>query len=1388
MRKLMIFLSTLFFTVLGAKAQTWMGNTPQAGDFYLYNVGAGKFLTSGCWWGTHAALDDDGLLLTLAGSGNDYTLSTDAAYAGKYLGDNAYMDNGTAATWTFTQVSTGKYTLKNGSNYLVFVSGAIANTSETAPTTNAGYWQLVSRDDLIENMKSATPSSPVDASFFMTNPKLRRQWRNGTPYEGPGFNDNGSFNANADGLYTGGCTSVGQWHKTFDNYQSLTNLPNGQYQVTVKGFNRYDGDGANSPAYMYANSESIILPEKGDIGTDNAEYATRALVDDTYLTGPVTVTVTDGSLRIGVKSEATCGWVTWREFTVKMLDPCLSFVAEALPANGDMVADKWYYFDIAVAGSDYNATATTLGDIVYTTDGTILYSNESDVSAHLSATNNNLSAARYYVKSSSANNLSVAAAAYSYSVGTATTDKSYVQPGQTVTVTWANAATNDTGATFAKNGSPTITLAGSTLSFTTTSNGFTFTVPSLAAGGSYTLAIPANAFGYSAGSTYNTAQDITIYTTSVYDGTYFLKNEAGQYLSRGADWGTRAIVDDWGLPIVVETDNDNNSTLKYSDTGVYLYNSGYDAWSDGTNPANNNTKWTFTLNDSKYRLSSLEQSGKYVKTDSGSEKIWTDGAAAAATNWTVEATADHPAQMAALRTAATSLSGSVGRLSSKTYLTNNPTSVTEQYERAIGENPAPDAFSGSIKVYPGIYKFTIAAFHRMGTNAATQALHTEGADCPPMYAFFGDAKVQLKSVYDEYPTGNVGTDNQYNGHYYPNGVGGALTSFQEGKFQNTIWVEVDAEATNNYGIHYQGKSTAAGRWTIWAPDGIEITRYYDKATQGLDEADQLIESLRYIAGDFNESGAPDATDIQTLVDILLGRNTTYNEAIADVDGNGDGTTLADLTKLVNVALGKEEARVVDETYTYANINATVYAEQSASENASGANYTIDSAVCSLTNEAVANPSSKYDMTNYLTTLNIATSLSNVVSVSVYAKGKENIAGLMAYNTQTGPVSYSAGTTPSVYVNGDRDDVNGKNMQSDVVTVAGSNAGTYTAYLLPVTLSNGVTVTVRTSDGKYYSQDFTPTVGAVNDLTFTETTATNNWMATIPGNVNFSMLSTPGAHNAATGNVSSSQAKCQSETIQGLLDNGVRAFDLRPQYCSNSTITADNLTIYHGSVSTGILYKDVISTMAAFLDAHPTEAISIIMMKESASGSDQTSTMVSVINSIHSNYSSYFKVLDHSYYTLDDFRGKIFYGCRPAQDITGAVRVTNWPDDTSVTNYGVGVGGLCTASVEDAYNSTDNTKKSAVNALLDLASTNTDRSRFHYTFTSVAWSLLGASITGQANTQNPAAATYISGTLTGPTGYVYGDFMGSSSYSGATLLKAIIDQNYKYVFKGRTRVQ
>ena len=43
--------------------------------------------------------------------------------------------------------------------------------------------------------------------------------------------------------------------------------------------------------------------------------------------------------------------------------PAAVSMAEPLPANGDMAADTWYYFDNAIAGDAYAATATDLAAI-----------------------------------------------------------------------------------------------------------------------------------------------------------------------------------------------------------------------------------------------------------------------------------------------------------------------------------------------------------------------------------------------------------------------------------------------------------------------------------------------------------------------------------------------------------------------------------------------------------------------------------------------------------------------------------------------------------------------------------------------------------------------------------------------------------------------------------------------------------------------------------------------------------------------------------------------------------------------------------------------------------------------------------------------------------------
>ena len=169
---IMVLLCAMMSSVSGW-AQSWTASAPSAGTFYIYNVGAEKFLASGTSWGSRASIEPHGAMaVTLSGSGSDYTISTAPLYSGKYLGSDGYMDNGTAATWTFEAVSgqVNIFKMKTGSDYLYWDGGSNLTTSMGSdPDNSNGYWKLVTADNLKSSLNGATLSNPVDATFLIVN-------------------------------------------------------------------------------------------------------------------------------------------------------------------------------------------------------------------------------------------------------------------------------------------------------------------------------------------------------------------------------------------------------------------------------------------------------------------------------------------------------------------------------------------------------------------------------------------------------------------------------------------------------------------------------------------------------------------------------------------------------------------------------------------------------------------------------------------------------------------------------------------------------------------------------------------------------------------------------------------------------------------------------------------------------------------------------------------------------------------------------------------------------------------------------------------------------------------------------------------------------------------
>ena len=192
-QKLLLALLALF-TLGGSNlfAQGWTAQAPADGDFYLYNVGAGKYLSCGESWGTQAVVGNGALKLTLANNGSGaYTLYTTSTFNygnpnSAQLQSSGFVDQSVnATTWTFTAVDglENTFTLLNAEGkYLCAPSdGTITIAlSETLPTDAYGYWKLINYDNLFNN---ATVTNPVDvtcligdANFESSNGTMTGLW------------------------------------------------------------------------------------------------------------------------------------------------------------------------------------------------------------------------------------------------------------------------------------------------------------------------------------------------------------------------------------------------------------------------------------------------------------------------------------------------------------------------------------------------------------------------------------------------------------------------------------------------------------------------------------------------------------------------------------------------------------------------------------------------------------------------------------------------------------------------------------------------------------------------------------------------------------------------------------------------------------------------------------------------------------------------------------------------------------------------------------------------------------------------------------------------------------------------------------------------------------
>lgn len=834
------------YTITSAEgAYTFSGNT-----VYLYNVSADKYMCSGNYWGSHVSVGEGGIPLTLnITSKTTYSISTASLYSGRYL-NGEWLDSDASYDWTFESVGSGNFKIKNGDNVLYLNTGTVVSQGAD-PGTNASQWKVYTEAERIAAMADATKASPVNATFLIKNYYFAKgngrivakdanlssspSWK-GTSLTDLWGHDSGDTEA---------CYCAEQYRKTFDNYQELSDIPNGEYFMTAKGFYRNDGGGYAIP-YIYAGSQKCNLKLKGDDVT-NLETAAQAFHGGKYLLDGVTVVVTDGNLRVGVKSDAGIDWCGFDDFYLEYHGKAVTNEALELPNDGNIVAGQWYKFVVPVDGN-YTITAGTAANIIQTTNGNQLVE---DATGDVITTGDEvaLSEGTYFFKSFSDNTLTIEVKSYVYSVSEATSDIAYIQSGNTVTISYT-VATNS-GAALSQDYSG-VTFNGNAISVTPTASGFTFTVPEeLTTATDYTLAIPSGAIGYVAGSTYNAAQNITLTTPAIFDGVYYMYNTYTEsYISRAGNYNTQAVLDNCGLAFNVSTDSENNTKLQYFDSQYWL---GDDGWCYGDCTGNRVRTFNITKVTGGYKFLNTNNS-KYLAANSNAvvaDAVEGGNLIGTSNVWALESTEAHKANytvnantQAASAASDITLLDELGTITNKATLdtelasnyTATPIDITgskaEKYQvyPGNGKDDGPVTYySETVNLKPGLYKLSVDAFQReAGYDRVAGADGARGI----IYLYAGDAKTQLKSVMD-YGANDAYTQKandwetpnfESGGKNYPNCEASAYAALETGNYTNDVYFYV--ASTGDVEIGIKNPSRLGGNFSTWCVyDNWTLTRY-----------------------------------------------------------------------------------------------------------------------------------------------------------------------------------------------------------------------------------------------------------------------------------------------------------------------------------------------------------------------------------------------------------------------------------------------------------------------------------------------------------------------------------------------------------------------------------
>ena len=245
------------------------------------------------------------------------------------------------------------------------------------------------------------------------------------------------------------------------------------------------------------------------------------------------------------------------------------------------------------------------------------------------------------------------------------------------------------------------------------------------------------------------------------EGIYYAYDAAtGKFLSRGADWGTRAVVDDYGTILNVTANSEEQYSLKGIDNNS-TYGDDENMYAD----ANGNRSRTFTLTkaDGGFTLTNTS-TGKFVTVDA--ENYTVNGNGETGTVWQFLTMAERDAIVAenaqkaekAVRETAgyaedeeLTMTEKSDTLTFKTGSAWTFTAIRSNSNAATNDN-GTEVYQGTgtftqevADLKEGLYKVSIQGFYRDGANGDVAANYDKGYNMSYVYLDANGTKIPVKS-------------------------------------------------------------------------------------------------------------------------------------------------------------------------------------------------------------------------------------------------------------------------------------------------------------------------------------------------------------------------------------------------------------------------------------------------------------------------------------------------------------------------------------------------------------------------------------------------------------------------------------------------------------------